>query len=301
MEITRICFLFLLIFPVILKAYQESTHGRLLMPTNVIEQEFTRSLSPDDRDRIELLFSTFICKDPFAYVLFGEKPVALSGGFRRSSWENVLLNHDFNVLFWKRWETWKSCSLGLQFPNFLLLEENFSAVPNIRFVILINKKLFIETIEIHSKRFREITGKTMNPVKLLMELEEKKTTLQQAIHFNEELLGILLGFGEINASLYSRRQLLEGLLMIPLALHKSPSEGFLSVEDEVSFLNEQLQFSSNEDHFLFNVCPVEFVADKKAAETYVLCQKYLKARYRLCEIYRDGSYFDVSLRQLMTP
>lgn len=303
-EIMRISFLVFIAFPLFINAVemnQEPANSGLLSPINSIEHEFTLSLSPQDKDEIELLFSTFIIKEPFGYVLFGEKPMALSGGFRQQSWESVLLNQDSSTLLWKRWETWKSCSIGLEFPNFLFLEENYSAAPNIGLIILINKKVFIKTVKSHSKRFQEITGRTIDPVKLLIELEEGKTTLQQAINFNEELFGILLGFGERNAALYSRRQKIEGLPVIPYALDHSPSKGFHSIEEEVDCLNKVLQFFSNEDHTLFNVCPVEFVADNKTAETAALSHKYLKARSRLCKLYRGRSYFEVSLKKLLAP
>ncbi|MFV0341139.1 MAG: hypothetical protein ACK5MA_11040 [Parachlamydiaceae bacterium] len=294
MEIIKLYFLVLLVFPAIFlssyELHQEPVNGGLL-----------RSISEVDRTRIELLFSTFVGKDPFAYVLFGDKPMALSGGFRKQSWESMLLNDAFGDLFWKRWETWKKYTLGVKFPNYLFLEENFSAFPSIRFIIFINKKLFIKTIQNHSDRFQEITGSRLDPERLLLELENGKTSLQQAIHFNEELLGILLGFGQLNASHYSRRQQIKGPLLIPLALDETPSDGFLSIEEEMTYLNDRLQFSSNEDHALFKICPVEFVADINANETKVLCKKYRESRVRLCELYRDQSYVDVSLKQLMEP
>lgn len=302
-EIVRIgSFIFLAIL-VIYQAnafHQEPADSGLLMSSEWIEQDVLQSISDNDREELELFFANLVEQDQFGYVLFSEKPIALSGGFVKTPSDNVLIGVETGCLCLKRWALWKSYFERIQFPNFLLIEENFAASPDICFIFLINKTLFAKTIRDHSNRFSEITGCSIDPVKILSDLEQGKTTLQQAIFFNEELLGILLGFGEHNAGLFAKRRQLQGPLLIPLALKNEPSIGFNSVEEEVSSMCGRLQNPYNDDFGVYRIDPVIFVADRSHPETTTLCRKYIKARARLSKLYKNQSYFDVSLKQLIS-
>lgn len=278
---------------------QESAESRLLIKSNCVAQEMIQLLPIDDRESLELLFATFVNSDQFGYTLFSEKPIALGGGFVKTSYENVLAGYRSGCFFWRRWELWKLHFGKVKFRNFLFIEENFAACPEIRFVFLINKTLFVKTIRDHATRFHNITGREVDPMQLLSDLELGRTTLQQALSYSEELLGILLGFGEHNAALYAKRQKLEGPLLIPLAFEKEPSIGFISVKDEVDSIYELLQSPYDEDLEAYVINPVMFAADRAHPETSHLCRKYLKARAKLCKLYRNQSYLEVSLKQLI--
>lgn len=286
---------------VIYQAYalQEPAGSGLLMSSEWIEQEVLPFITDGDREELELFFANLVEQDQFGYVLFSEKPIALSGGFVKTPSDNVLAGVETGCLCLKRWELWKSHFEKIRFPNFLLIEENFAASPDIRFIFLINKTLFARTIRDHSDRIREIAGCILDPVNILADLEQGKTTLQQAIFFNEELLGILLGFGEHNSGLFAKRRQLQGPLLIPLALKIKPSIGFNSVEEEVSSISGRLQNPYDDDFGVCQIDPVVFVADLTHPETSHLCRKYLKARGRLCRLFQNQSYLMVSLKQLM--
>lgn len=288
-----------LVLIMVYSIYQEPAESGLLILDNSEAGEIFHKLPKEDKETLELLFAFLVNQDQFGYTLISEKPMSLSGGFIKTPYENVLYGYNQSSLFWRRWELWKFHFGKLKFPNFLMIEENFAAMPDIRFVFIINKTLFIQTVLDHSKRFREVTGRVIDPEKLLKALEKGETTLQQAISFSEELLGILLGYGQHNASLYAKRQQIDGPLMIPLALEQSPSPGFASVQEESANICKSLQ-ASYELVDGYTIGHVMFAADRSNPITAELCDKYRKAQLKLSTLYKDHTYLEESLRLLET-
>ena len=126
------------------------------------------------------------------------------------------------------------------------------------YIYVINKKKFIETITNNISLFEAIFHKKIDPEKLLDEIANEKKPFLTSIHHNEMLFGLLLGYGEHNASLYnkSRRSQVARILF--------PKKIKLDCSDE-------------KYHPMMIVNPVQFAADLDHPETKALQKKYIKS------------------------
>lgn len=261
--------------------------------------EFLNSLPTDDKEQITLLFNDLFLTDNFAYTLFGDKPVSLSGDFIITPWSNTIIGMRQGGCFWKKWNIWKKYRKNLKIKNFLFLEELYSASNGeICWILFINKKSFEKTIRKHQKVFDTTLGRHVDPVKLLQELESGKISLQSAINHNEFLLGILLGYGQHNPNLYQRRNELEGHGIVNRLLNPMP-EKFSSKEEEIYYIYSVLQSFGEYGYSPLVIKSIHFSADPSHPETIALNKKYTFSRGKISSIYANGDLLKTTLDNLI--
>jgi hypothetical protein len=257
------------------------------------------TLLHEDVVELEGLFHKLVFNDHFAYTLLGGKAVSLSSCFDEVPWEKILKGSKQGIIFWHKWETWIKHRSQFQSKHFLLFKEKSNYLDNVSLIFLINKKLFTETFKKYQKTFDYILGHQTSPEKILEDLESGNTTLQSAFLGNEILLGIMLGYGEHNASLYSRRDELyrtRGYSKLMLKKPK-PSEGFETIEDEIQYLHNVLSFYDTQGPLLvFN--SVNFAADPSHPETITLIEKYRRLGQEISQTYKDKNFLEVTLSLL---
>jgi hypothetical protein len=265
-------------------------------------QDIHKILSNIPENDRELIYSLFhyLVRDQFAYTLFADKPISLSGNFTITPMNNILCGFRCGGCFWHEWEIWNKYKDNFKITNYILFDENYEDSKDNRFVVLINKKAFINIIKEHNDVFDEILGKHIQAENLLRDIELKRISFQGAIKNNELLWGILLGYGEHNAKLYAERDKflnlkdLEKRTVVPLSV-----EELNKVDEKIKSLNQQLQ-PFGEHHYLPLISDdVYFVADPEHPETKALEKKYQKFRGRISVIYSKGDFLEITLSKLI--
>lgn len=269
--------------------------------SNDYVENLLNNIKIKDKQAIKSLFQILIYEDHFGYTLTGYKAVSLSGDFTSTPWEHILIGC-FSRNIWKKWSIWEEYSDLFKGKNFILLKEQSFNFKEIKFLILINKKVFVETVKKHQNTFDEILRRKVDPVELLKNIELGHS-FQAEIQYSETLWGILLGFGEHNARLFDRRDEISQLTGQSRLLLKAlkPSEHFNSLKDEERFLWQKLQaFEEKNEYPLSLISAINFSADLNDPETQKLKAKYEKSKRNLMNLYENKNLLEVVLKQLMS-
>lgn len=131
-------------------------------------------------------------------IYFDNKPVCLGGTFIKSP----QIRFD-NILWLKGWKAFKRNEHLFAHPNFIFnthlfeKEEGWQTLD----LFIINKKALCRCVNQHLNLFQEILGSHFTYESFLAQIESGHS-LSSLIHYNEMLLGILLGFGEESCRAY---------------------------------------------------------------------------------------------------
>ncbi len=254
-----------------------------------------KTIPKEDREALELFFRELIYKEHFGFTLFGNKPISLTGYFDPLPTENYLQTHR-NTILKNGWTTWKKYRSIFPTSNYLLIEE---AENELIVITIINKDALLKTIYEHLDLFQTVLGKTFTPEELLQKVGEPDASLFQLIHQHEGLYGIILGYGKTNAYLYHRRDELNIFnSQAAFSLPKSaPSIGFLSLDEEINFLNTKMVGIENNSKLSLIRLP-QFVGLKDHPETIQLRKKYRNIRAQMMVRFLKKNILDITLEQL---
>lgn len=274
-------------------------------------------VSKEDKLVIEPLLKDLVFNNHFGYVLVGEKPVSVASYFIHEPFTNLLFIQKSNAYnFEHSWKTLEKYRSKLNSRNFVLLKEksNFFALKDktserndVNVIILINKTLFLHTVEKHLDLFKKTLGDWVTPTSLLTKISEAKTSLFEILRYDEGLYGILLGYGKANALAFKRNLELARIvdplfreIAFPFTLQLiKPSSHFHSLDEEYVAFQEQLSFSDL--HFpLSTFVPPSFEILKDDDETALLKQRYRKAHRQLVKMYSEKDFLRVTLRQFLS-
>lgn len=261
----------------------------------------------EDREKLDILFKRLVFTNHFGYTLVGAKPVALAANFTSAYKPNALfmirkgsplLNLTRSGIPWDKWAIWEKWNNLFHSENFIFLREPSTLVSDTDLVFLINKEKFKESIKKHLKLFQSILHHPVDAEDFLEKLQTKQSTLQALIKNNEALLGILLGYGQKNALMYERRNLIEGNNELSRALLKNikPNNHHRTLDDEIEFLNRVLQEVDLPDLLYIN--PVIFTANLEDEETKNLQMKYREANKKVSQLYMNSNVLEVTLKLL---
>lgn len=260
--------------------------------------EILFTIPEDNKKVIRSLFQSLI-SDQFAFTLFSDKPVSISGNFTITPMNNILCGRRCGSHFWNEWRVWIKYKHIFKLKNYVLIDEPSEIIKNNSMVILINKKAFIKMLKKHNILFDAVLGRHIQAENLLEDIESKRVSFQSAIKNSQLLWGVLLGYGKHNAKLYAERDEflnlkdLKNKTIVPLSV-----EDLNKVDEKIKSLNQQLQ-PFGEDRYLPLISDsVFFVADPEHPETKILENKYRKLRGRISAIYSKGDFLEITLSKL---
>ncbi len=256
-----------------------------------------KNIPPNEQWVLEYFFRQLLLRDGGAYVLNGTKPAAL-GDFGPPSLREVpFFGWRFfrtNSLLKKGCETWKKYQHLFPHGNYtiLCLEDQKS---NGCHIALINNKQFICIIEENIEDFRAVLGSKMSASSLLEGLAKKEQTLYQLLQDHSGLLGIILGYGKHNASLFYQRALIENQIN---TCQFAPKK-FDLIEAKFNALNVKLQpvNQTKPSKLLFALSPA-FIFDPHHPETQKLLTQYTRQKKEFTTAYGRGNFLETTLRNL---
>lgn len=258
-------------------------------------------LSEEDKKYLNAIFHILVDSDQFAYTLFGDKPVSLSGHYLVLPYDTGLRGIIFRRDFWRAWSIWKRVQTKLPISNYIFIEEaayNFTE-NGMKFIFFINKDSFVRVVDQNIEIFNSVLGHRTNGQQLLAQMEAANAFMPIILN-DQTLLGILLGYGKHNAQLYARRDNLRRNKLSGALPRIVLSRGFSTLKDEEEFLNQQLQPAASYDFDAQTIAPVQFAADLTHQETKHLQKKYSQMRQKICSMMVDNEKFLALILTQMT-
>lgn len=265
-------------------------------------REKMHSIPDDELEQLKALFNYLFLHHVFAYTLFGDKPMSYDATFCESDGLFQLSKYQFSL--------WKKYAPLFPSKNYFFLFFESDQDRNNKFEItLINIKAFSEVFESNRVKFIEVFGKDVTVEKLLNLMKEKKSPWNTPMKDRDDLIGILFGYGKINAELYYRREELEKIQGInkksPRAFHVGgknlqlfPSSEYSSIKEELHDIEGRLSVC-HRDNVQFKVMALpRFAADHAHPETVALINKYKQQRKNIIKKYCNRCVLEVTLEKL---
>jgi len=270
---------------------------------------FDSSLTDAEKVGLEVTLRHLFTFHEFAYTLFFDKPASFSFlpaptvdifpyerlYFLGEDVEFVsipLLNPGIALSI----EPWKKIKSNLHIPKYLFLEDDTSFGEET--IFFINKKAFLEVVNLNLNIFKRELGSGITAQELLRQIESREKNVMTALKFNEELLGIILGYGQHNASLFKRRNY---LIHLKNGIFLDEAE---QINNKLDYFERKLTFEPHfsmdilGSFFLSVVMPVSFACDKDHKPTRELIKKYHAQRSKLTKIYTREDWLKIVLAKL---
>jgi hypothetical protein len=291
---------------------------------------FLHSLTESEREQIEDFFRELIQNDCFGHTLFGNKPISFVNYVVGSPpVYSVLFNSKHSVLMSRGKKIWESYKDLLPLKNYIL---KFVQVKNSQFIYIINQTEFISMVNKNLDLFTSILGPQTTAENLYEHLLKEGGSLDQILHDNSILEGILLGYGRRNA--IEHKRLIDLSLAIkhpktpPWQLRPEndeklssaqkltfrmntkwqmpgkdtvvPQEGFSTCTDEYFWRRSKFSSAKLEDKICALTCfhYYDFLTDGEDEETKMIISDGVKTRKKLSELYSSGDFLEVTLKRM---
>lgn len=290
-------------------------------PKTYVQQQLAQ-MPDDDRDVLRLYFETLLAQN-FAYTLFGDKPVSADGyyapAYGDNSMKSAVLRHGKQV-----WLKYCHLFTGERFVFVYQQRDDFEDV------YLINKKAVLDTVGMHLCEFKKVLGDHVTPEIVLEQLVRSDTTYYEVLHHHGGLVGLMYGFGHVNAFLFYRLWEVEVaiekwlnppfILHVPEKIDQDPFNYYMEVAistDECASMPAELKalfveyhvlkgqmnsFTDEDALSLSTLClfPLpNFGARVDHPETLALKERYNKTRQICTQSYSQGDFLEVTLCKLL--
>ena len=263
-------------------------------------------MMPDrDRKRLEYFFLESIGWDALGYVLFGNKPMSFGGYDQKTDPFKSLSSFCYaisprRIQSKNGFETWKKYEKLFPMSRFVVLYEETASEVTFMFI---NKKNFIQAVEKHAEIFRRILNREMTGEELLRE-GACRPLLSEVLANNDELIGILLGFGRENAHLYHLRSQLTSekeendfceRFHFGCPWEKEDKE-FEKKFDSIGWVSAYITGAHLKNLDLITLPGFCAVIDHP--ETLCLKQHYLETKEKIIDYYKDKDFLEATLSML---
>lgn len=168
------------------------------------------SFLDEEHRALESLFAHFLLYEGGAYTLFGTKPLSFvvfsripdqeKQEFFSFSTHPILVNE---LNFFENWNIWKRLESRFSMSRFLFFERKpppFSTGDSS--VFLVNISTTASILQKHYERFKAVIGRDFDPLDSVFEIQDVGSKFWDIVLAREDLLGILLGYGEANPTLF---------------------------------------------------------------------------------------------------
>lgn len=241
-----------------------------------------------DLNQIKYFFEGLIESHNFSYTLFGSKPMSLAD-YKLAippprSPTKWIRSISLYVRAKSSLTTWYRHRHEFNLKDFIFLDEENDWIDNCLVLFLINKKNMLRVLREHEQIFKEELGASFTAESCLEKLEKRELSLAETIKGSRRLMGIMLGYGERNASLFQKRY----------ELMKQPDSSSMLADIETQCGN----FSALEPDAIIH--PLYFLADPSHPETIALKQLYEQERKHIIALRKQRNFMDLVLQRLVT-
>jgi len=283
-------------------------------------------ISHQDQQYLDQFFQYLLRTSPMGYTLFGNKPISLFEYPDLKSSVNCDLR--LSLCMERGWKTWMRYRTLFSSKDFVLKKEKDTGAFHTNTVILINKTQVLAAISRNLDLFISKFGQEFQPEGFLKQICDTDEPLFDFLK-EEDVIGILLGFGRTNGVLFNREREIAGYLqtqLIPpfsclkeinrlsaktqkyVKLHSkrelskrvSASSSFRSLAEEFNaIINKRGSFQMpGDDKFLHLMGSPQFV---DYGEDSALVDSYIKTRRIMRKAYRLAPFLEATLTQWTNP
>lgn len=165
----------------------------------------TLQFSAEETVILERFFDAIIWECEGGYVLHGAKPMCMTGFRTHDNFYGEYDSHRHGVYLKEGARLWKNIpDAGKNDVIIHIYDRPDVSVSSMIHVLVINKKIFCQTVKENLSLFQYILGPNITPETLLEKLTEPSSTFNEVLKGNKVLTGILLGFGTQNSLHVSR-------------------------------------------------------------------------------------------------
>ncbi|NGX61771.1 MAG: hypothetical protein K940chlam9_01260 [Chlamydiae bacterium] len=256
-----------------------------------------RNVPRHDLENIERLFEDLIDNHDYSYAIFGSKPMSLAD-FNLKVPENLSLYRRLRSKFFlvkrrARLKSWYKHRREFNFEDFIFLDEESDWLDCL-VLILINKKNMLQVLRDNEAIFKEEIGESFTPESFLERLEKREISFAKATGKNQRLIGIMLGYGERNATIFQKRF---DLMKVVARRKKENLPEDETMKKELDAIESRIACFS-EPEADATIHPLYFLADVSHPETVALKRKYEQEREQIIELRKKGNFMDLVLQRL---
>lgn len=267
-----------------------------------------------DREHLDYFFRELIGWDEFGYVLLGSKPSATAVVTEKfypfHSYQDF--RHAIIPRAWKSkkgYLTWLKYQKYFPTSRFALCYEKFDKfTPGNAIMTLVNKQAFSQLVEEEKELFKQILHREITGTMLLEEAKQRPL-LGELLQDNDTLIGLILGYGKENATLYYQRSLLSS---DQEKIDFTRANGCGSIWTDEEFEAFRIQFKDESwwqsyvsgSHMMKNpqlITLPGFFARIGSPETEKLRKEYLQTKDAIITHYQGKDFLEETLRLLTAP
>ena len=212
--------------------YKKSKYDLVTRKELLSARQKIATLTEEEKTLLTGFFDEFLFSS-CAYPLIKSKPMGLFSFYKE----------DPKLAFWKQYQD----SLSIEDYNFIYYPPKFSK--DFTFAIIVCIDLCKQCIESHLDIFNTALSANFSSEEIYNIVVDSQHERFYDIHYNDLLLGILLGYGKNNANLYAQKQ-----------------------RDKLSSFTKEIPIFSPK------WCLPFFVCDQSTEETKLLKNRYIQAR-----------------------
>ena len=277
----------------------------------------------EDRIVLERFFQYLLCENHAAYTLFGQKPisVAISGPSLKHPAEHMTTE--------KGWETWVRYRHLYKSNYFVLKRENFSQDDAIGYSF-INKNQVLKIIRENLEDFQEVLGKETPEIILDKICLSEQPIFELSAPPPQKLIGLLLGYGKINAVNFEKeleifialnnkmappfladpvlkslnplgKRFLEGYAHHKLSLKNKNDDLPTLIKEMKEIFETRCGFELSHSNYFLEKFVAPAFACWECLETAELRQSYEHTRTILFDAYKNRPFLEATLKQWTSP
>ncbi len=251
----------------------------------------------DDRFVLEAFFRELLFHEGGAFVLFGSKPLALSGYYRiensnLTGWGAFILLSHHNGQLKEGWMIWQKYKHLFPMNNFMLKSYGTPDDDSVTLYFL-NKTLCAEMIQRYIEDFKTVLGDRISCEIIMDWFNDPSKDLIESLGNHQALYGTLLGFGRDNAWFFHRRLILWQDFLDLTATQEKVAAIRAEEAPRIGPYWEEAPY----DHLSY-IVPPAFVGSIYSQETEELQKRYLDERRKICKIYENGRFLEITLAAL---
>jgi hypothetical protein len=243
-------------------------------------------LNKTEREVLHNLFSYLLFDHHAAFVLFGSKPMVevvlqppMDEESEKRLYESLRKKMEVKIIrppydVYECWKTLGKCLGRIKIQNYVFAERRLKNCPGAFAIYTINKNNMAHVIREYYDHFKRVYGQDFDPVEELKNLTSLDSDFWDVVLEDQFALGLLFGFGETNASAFTKM----------LQDRAVPPDFEFSTTEKVEL------FQASQECFTIPMYR-SFPADPTL-------QNYRKEKREIEGVYRGRDLLDVTLKKL---
>ncbi|NGX61507.1 MAG: hypothetical protein K940chlam9_00993 [Chlamydiae bacterium] len=269
----------------------------LLLTLTFLVKAEVGEIPHQDLKHIKYLFEELVNSHDFSYTVFGSKPMSLAD-FSVEVPPNLPLRRWIRskYLMYRRrsgLKAWYKHRDKFDLKDFIFLDEERDWLPCL-VLVLISKKNMLRILHEHESIFAKELGASFTPESFLAKLEKRELSMATATNKSQRLIGIILGYGVRNATLFQERY------DTMKAIWKREKENLpedTALTKKIADIEAQCgDFSELDADAIIH--PLYFLADVSHPETIALQKKYEQERQQIISLRKKHNFMDLVLERL---